>query len=188
MLGRPISDGAEETITPQTIIPTIPLSEPDLTLQSKKNTILKSHGRPPWYGINGIPISDAYVIGIAGGSASGKTHVARQILQSLGSVPTVVILSQDAFYKHHTPEELALAHANRLDLDHPDALDVPLFTSCLADLKACKQTNIPVYSFKEHQRLGQSKYLYGANVIIVEGLMILTDPNLRALYDLKVFV
>jgi uridine kinase len=75
---------------------------------------------------------------------------------------------------------------------------------CLADLKACKQTNIPIYSFKEHQRLDEKKYLYGAAIIlgarificldtanltantIVEGIMALNDPTLRALYDLKV--
>ncbi|KIJ66860.1 hypothetical protein HYDPIDRAFT_26280 [Hydnomerulius pinastri MD-312] len=158
------------------------------SFQTKKNTILKSHGRPPWYGEDGLPISDAFVIGIAGGSASGKTHVARQIVKSLGSVPTIVILSQDSFYKRHTEEEVALAHANRFDFDHPDALDMPMFTACLADLKACKQSNIPIYSFKEHQRLDETKYLYGAAVIIAEGIMALHDPSLRALYDLKVFV
>ncbi|KAJ8588445.1 P-loop containing nucleoside triphosphate hydrolase protein [Rhizopogon salebrosus TDB-379] len=156
--------------------------------QSKKNTILKSHGRPPWYGEDGLPICDAFVIGIAGGSASGKTHVARQIVRSLGSVPTVVILSQDSFYKRLTPDEVALAHANRLDLDQPDAIDMPMFTACLTDLKACRQTNIPVYSFAEHQRLDEVKYLYGAAIIITEGIMALHDPELRSLYDLKVFV
>ncbi|KAG0696208.1 armadillo beta-catenin plakoglobin [Suillus ampliporus] len=150
--------------------------------QSKKNTILKSHGRPPWYGEDGLPICDAFVVGIAGGSASGKTHVARQIVRSLGSVPTVVILSQDSFYKRHTPEEVAQAHANRMDFDHPDAIDMPMFAACLADLKACRQTNIPVYSFAEHQRLDEVK------MSPAEGIMALHDPDLRSLYDLKVFV
>ncbi|EIN04896.1 armadillo/beta-catenin/plakoglobin [Punctularia strigosozonata HHB-11173 SS5] len=151
---------------------------------------LKSHGRPPWYGEDGNPISDAFVIGIAGGSASGKTHVARQIVQSLGSIPTVIILSQDSFYKKHDEAELALAFANKYDFDHPDALDMQLFASCLEDLKKCRQTHIPVYSFTEHQRLPRSedRYLYGATVIIAEGIMALLDPTLRNLYDLKVFV
>ncbi|PFH53005.1 hypothetical protein AMATHDRAFT_1730 [Amanita thiersii Skay4041] len=160
----------------------------NLFLQPQKNTVLHSHGRPPWYGEDGVRICDAFVIGVAGGSASGKTHVARQIVKSLGSIPTVIILSQDSFYKFHTPEELALAHANKLDFDHPDAIDMPMFAACLADLKACKQSNIPVYSFSEHQRLNETKYLYGATVIIAEGIMSLHDPELRALYDLKVFV
>jgi len=158
------------------------------TLQPKKNTVLISHGRPPWYSEDGLRTSDAFVIGVAGGSGSGKTHVAREIIRNLGSVPTVMILSQDSFYKFHNEEELALAHANLLDFDHPDALDMPMFSSCLADLKACKQSNIPVYSFAEHQRLPETKYLYGATIIIAEGIMALVDPALRALYDLKVFV
>lgn len=158
------------------------------SFQTKKNTVLRSHGRPPWYGEDGLPINNAFVIGIAGGSASGKTHVARQIVKSLGSVPIIVIMSQDSFYKRHTEEEIALAHANRFDFDHPDAIDMPMFASCLADLKACRQTNMPIYSFKEHQRLDETKYLYGAAVIIAEGIMALHDPSLRALYDLKIFV
>ncbi|KAH9928598.1 armadillo/beta-catenin/plakoglobin [Fomitopsis serialis] len=167
---------------------TTTLTARDVLLQAKKNTVLKSHGRPPWYGEDGHRISDAFVIGIAGGSASGKTHVARRIVQSLGSIPTVIIMSQDSFYKRHTEEEIELAFASRYDFDHPDAIDMPLFASCLADLKACRQTNIPIYSFTEHQRLDETKYLYGAAIIIAEGIMALHDPALRALYDLKIFV
>ncbi|KAF8638288.1 hypothetical protein AX17_002308 [Amanita inopinata Kibby_2008] len=163
-------------------------SSGNLSFQPQKNTVLVSHGRPPWYDEDGVRIYDAFVIGVAGGSASGKTHVARQIVKSLGSIPTVIILSQDSFYKYHTPEELELAHANKMDFDHPDAIDMPLFAACLADLKACKQSNIPVYSFAEHQRLKETKYLYGATVIIAEGIITLHDSALRALYDLKVFV
>lgn len=136
------------------------------SFQARKNTVLSSHGRPPWYGENGLPLSNAFVIAIAGGSASGKTYVSRQIVKSLGSTPTVVIMSQDSFYKRHTEEEIALAHANHFDFDHPDAIDMDMFAACLADLKACRQTNMPIYSFKEHQRLDQSKYLYGAAIII----------------------
>ncbi|KAI0775302.1 armadillo/beta-catenin/plakoglobin [Trametes elegans] len=165
------------------------LDRSQVLLQAKKNTILTSHGRPPWYAEDGHHLSDAFVIGIAGGSASGKTHVARCIVQALGSIPTVVILSQDSFYKRHSPEDLELAFANRYDFDHPDAIDMPLFASCLADLKAGKQSNIPIYSFTEHQRLEETKYLYGASIIIVvEGILALHDPALRALYDLKIFV
>jgi uridine kinase len=95
-----------------------------------------------------------------------KTHVARQIVRSLGSIPTVIILSQDSFYKYHTQEEIDLANASLFDLDHPDAIDMPMFAGCLSDLKAGKQSNIPVYSFAEHQRLDETKYLYGASIII----------------------
>ncbi|KAI0303809.1 armadillo/beta-catenin/plakoglobin [Multifurca ochricompacta] len=152
------------------------------------NTILKSHGRPPWYGEDGQSISPAFVIGIAGGSSSGKTHVARQIVRALGSIPAVVIMSQDSFYKKHTPEEVALAFTSRFDFDHPDSIDMDLFAACLSDLKNLQQTNIPVYSFTEHQRLEETKYLYGATIIIAEGILALHDPEMRKLYDLKIFV
>ncbi|KAJ7593148.1 armadillo/beta-catenin/plakoglobin [Mycena floridula] len=159
-----------------------------LSIQTQKNTVLVSHGRPPWYGEDGIRIYDAFVVGIAGGSASGKTHVARQIVKSLGSIPSIIILSQDSFYKRHSPEEIALAFNSQFDFDHPDALDMDLFSSCLQDLKKCKQSNIPVYSFGQHQRLDETQYLYGAAIILTEGIMALHDQKLRDLYDLKVFV
>ncbi|KAH6909065.1 uridine/cytidine kinase [Coprinopsis sp. MPI-PUGE-AT-0042] len=173
-------------------VPRLNILDPEKTLaipsvQPHKNIVLTSHGRPPWYAENGKPI-DAFVIGIAGGSASGKTHVARQIVKKLGSIPTVIILSQDSFYKYLTAEQSKLAHANQWDFDHPDALDMTMFAACLADLKTCQQSNIPIYSFSDHQRLEETKYLYGATVIIAEGIMALTDPALRSLYDLKVFV
>ncbi|KIY44057.1 uridine kinase [Fistulina hepatica ATCC 64428] len=162
--------------------------KPELALEPRKNTVLSSHGRPPWYGEDGQVLSDAFVVAIAGGSASGKTHVARAIVRALGSIPTVIILSQDSFYKRHSPEETVLAHANLYDFDHPDSIDMEMFASCLAALKSCKQSNIPVYSFSEHQRLDETKYLYGAAVVITEGILALHDPKLRKLYDLKVFV
>ncbi|KAK7033152.1 Armadillo/beta-catenin/plakoglobin [Favolaschia claudopus] len=160
----------------------------DTNFKPAKNTVLVSHGRPPWYGENGERICDAFVVGIAGGSGSGKTHVAQQLVRSLGSIPSVIILSQDSFYKRHTEEELALAHASAFDFDHPDSIDMALFAACLSDLKACKQSNIPIYSFVTHQREDEPKYLYGAAIIIAEGIMALQDPSMRELYDLKLFV
>ncbi|CAE6457417.1 unnamed protein product [Rhizoctonia solani] len=65
---------------------------------------------------------------------------------------------------------------------------MPLFAQCLRDLKSCKQANVPIYSFTAHQRMKHRKYLYGANIIIVEGIMALQDPQLRELYDVNIFV
>jgi len=195
------SSNPDESVTSVTILHDEPLPRsnadspflstnfvPAALLLPQKNTLLKSHGRPPWYDQQGRRISDAFVIGITGGSASGKTYVAQEILRSMGSIPSVVILSQDSFYKPLSEEELQKAFANMLDLDHPDAIDMPLFTSCLRELKEGKQTHVPVYSFKEHQRLPETKYLYGAAIVIVEGIMALQEPALRDLYDLKIFV
>ncbi|KAG8962238.1 Uridine kinase [Tulasnella sp. 425] len=152
-----------------------------------KNTILKSHGRPPWYGEDGKPLTNAFVIGIAGGSASGKTFVAEQILGKMEHLPSVVIMSQDSFYNWLTPEQSKVAFENKYDFDHPNAIDLKLFAEA-ADLKTCKQTNVPKYSFTRHQREDERQYLYGAAIIIVEGILALHDPGLRGLYDLKIFV
>ncbi|QRV75143.1 uridine kinase [Ceratobasidium sp. AG-Ba] len=97
-------------------------------------------------------------------------------------------MSQDSFYKEHTEEELVLAFANQYVSTDPDAIDMPLFAECLRDLKSCRQANVPIYSFTEHQRMKQQRYLYGANIVIVEGIMALQDPILRDLYDVKIFV
>lgn len=169
-------------------IVTMSSTEVTTDASTRKNTVLKSHGRLPWYNESGVPLFDAFVIGIAGGSASGKTHVAHEIVRQLAAIPSVVIMSQDSFYKWNDPEQIALAFANEKDFDHPDSLDLELFANCLRDLKRNRQTNIPVYSFSKHQRLDETQYLYGAAIVIVEGILVLHDPELRSLYDLKVFV
>lgn len=154
---------------------------------SPKNVILTEAGRAPWYDTMGVP-REAYVIGVAGGSASGKTSVARSILACLPNVPWVCIVSQDSFYKPLTPEQSKLAFENNWNFDHPGSFDVDLFKQSIADLKACKAVEVPIYSFVQHQRTNETTYLYGASVIIVEGLFTLNDPQVRDLFDLKIFV
>jgi hypothetical protein len=92
----------------------------------KDEILLSSTGRPPWYTPTGKAVP-SYVIGIAGGSASGKTHVATSILRQLNHIPTCLILSQDSFYNKLNAEKHALAHKNELDLDAPEAIDMKLF-------------------------------------------------------------
>ncbi|TNY18640.1 uridine kinase family-domain-containing protein [Rhodotorula diobovata] len=151
-----------------------------------KNTILSAAARNPWYGPDGKP-APAYIIGIGGGSASGKTRVAQEVLKQLG-VPWVLVISQDNFYKPLTPEESAQARANNHDFDSPDSFDYPALRDCVRDLKECRAAQIPNYSFVHHQRTDETTYLYGANVIIVEGIFVLYDKGLRDLLDLKVYV
>ncbi|CAE6370340.1 uridine kinase [Rhizoctonia solani AG-1 IB] len=92
-------------------------------------------------------------------------------------------------YRYRMEPSILTSYCDLLkDFDHPDAIDMPLFAQCLRDLKECKQANMPIYSFTEHQRMKQRKYLYGANIVIVEGIMALQDPQLRDLYDVKIFV
>ncbi|GAA5904739.1 hypothetical protein JCM8208_001340 [Rhodotorula glutinis] len=151
-----------------------------------KNQVLSSAARNPWYGRDGKP-RPAYIIGIGGGSASGKTRVAQKVLKQLG-VPWVLVISQDNFYKPLTAEESAQARANNHDFDSPDSFDYPALRDCVRDLKECRAVQIPNYSFVHHQRTGETTYLYGANVIIVEGIFVLYDKGLRDLLDLKVYV
>ncbi|GAA5870816.1 hypothetical protein JCM8547_001715 [Rhodosporidiobolus lusitaniae] len=151
-----------------------------------KNTILTEAGRAPWYGKDGQAIP-AYVIGIAGGSASGKTRVAQEVIKSLG-VPWVVVVSTDNFYKSLTPEESRAAFRNEHDFDSPNSFDFDVLVQCVQDMKDCKAVNIPTYSFVKHSRQEETLYLYGAGVVLVEGLFTLHEKALRDVLDLKIFV
>jgi len=102
------------------------------TRQSSKNIVLTEEGRSPWYDANGVP-QDAYVVGVAGGSASGKTSVAKAILAQLPKVPWVGIVSQDSFYKSLSRAQSKLAFENNYDFDHPNAFDHELLKECIAE-------------------------------------------------------
>lgn len=139
----------------------------------------KAHYSPPW--------ADMSIIGVAGSSGSGKTSLAVEIVQSL-NLPWVIILSIDSFYKTLTPEQNALAHRNEYDLDSPDSIDFDLLVEKLIDLKQGKRTDIPVYSFQQHQRLEKTISIYSPHVVILEGILALNDPRVLDLLDMKIFV
>ncbi|XP_028308376.1 uridine-cytidine kinase-like 1 isoform X4 [Gouania willdenowi] len=160
-------------------------SEPPL-LRTSKRTIYTA-GRPPWYNEHGTQSKEAFVIGLCGGSASGKTTVARKIIEAL-DVPWVVLLSMDSFYKVLTPDQQVLAASNDYNFDHPDAFDFDLLTHTLRKLKKGKSVKIPVYDFTTHGRQKEWKTVYGASVIIFEGIMAFTDKELLQLLDMKIFV
>ncbi|KAM6977055.1 uridine-cytidine kinase-like 1 isoform 1-T1 [Aplochiton taeniatus] len=160
-------------------------SEPPL-LRTSKRTIYTA-GRPPWYNEHGTQSKDAFVIGLCGGSASGKTTVARKIIEAL-DVPWVVLLSMDSFYKVLSPEQQTLAASNDYNFDHPDAFDFGLLAHTLRKLKQGKSVKIPVYDFTTHGRQKDWKTVYGASVIIFEGIMAFADKELLQLLDMKIFV
>ncbi|XP_061486956.1 uridine-cytidine kinase-like 1 isoform X6 [Rhineura floridana] len=160
-------------------------SEPPL-LRTSKRTIYTA-GRPPWYNEHGAQSKEAFVIGLGGGSASGKTTVARMIIEAL-DVPWVVLLSMDSFYKVLTKEQQEKASSNDYNFDHPDAFDFDLVISTLKKLKQGKSVKIPIYDFTSHSRKKEWKTLYGANVIIFEGIMAFADKELLKLLDMKIFV
>ncbi|KAI9137367.1 uridine kinase [Paraphysoderma sedebokerense] len=142
-------------------------------------------GRLPWYNLDGTP-NTCYIIGIAGGSASGKTTVSQRIIQHLG--PQVILLSMDSFYKSLTTEQKAAAHRNEYNFDHPNAFDYDIAFETLQKLRQGKSVEVPIYDFKTHSRLSETKTVYGANVIIFEGIFALYDKSVRDLMDLKIFV
>ncbi|XP_064617235.1 uridine-cytidine kinase-like 1 [Liolophura sinensis] len=147
---------------------------------------LYTAGRPPWYDSHG-QLTDAYVIGLCGGSASGKTTVARKIIEDL-DVPWVSVLSMDSFYKVLTPEQHNLAAKNEYNFDHPDAFDFDLMLHTLKRLKEGKKVEVPVYNFTTHKRDKEKKIIYGANVVIFEGIMAFVNKELLSLMDTKIFV
>lgn len=138
-----------------------------------------SHYIPPW--------SSPYIIGVAGLSGSGKTTVAQQIIDAINQ-PWTVLLSLDNFYKPLTPEQRQKAFKNEFDFDEPAALDLDLMYQCVKNLKEGKKTEIPVYSFANHDRTDQKLSIYGANVVIIEGILSLYDKKLLDLIDCKIFV
>uniref|UniRef100_A0A8C4U9W3 uridine/cytidine kinase n=1 Tax=Falco tinnunculus TaxID=100819 RepID=A0A8C4U9W3_FALTI len=123
--------------------------EPPL-LRTSKRTIYTA-GRPPWYSETGAPVDEAFVIGLCGGSASGKTTVATRIIEAL-DVPWVVLLSMDSFYKVLDEGQQALAARSDYNFDHPDAFDFELLISVLRKLKKGKSVKVPVYDFTSHSR------------------------------------
>ncbi|XP_061756793.1 uridine-cytidine kinase-like 1 isoform X1 [Nerophis ophidion] len=160
-------------------------TEPPL-LRTNKRTIYTA-GRPPWYNVTGTTFKEAFVIGLCGGSASGKTTVANKIIEAL-DVPWVVLLSMDSFYKVLNKDAQELAARNEYNFDHPDAFDFELLVIVLRKLKKGKSIKVPVYDFTTHCRRKEWKTVYGANVVIFEGILAFANKELLKLLDMKVFV
>jgi uridine kinase len=130
---------------------------------------------------------NVFIIGIGGGTASGKTSVSERIIKNL-NVPWVVLISMDSFYRVLTPEQSALAFRNDYNFDHPDAFEFPLLYDSLKRLKMGLAVEIPNYDFSLHARKKESQLIYGASVIIFEGILSLYDTSVLSLMDLKIFV
>ncbi|KAG0232092.1 Uridine-cytidine kinase-like 1 [Actinomortierella wolfii] len=149
--------------------------------------VIASDGRPPWYGDDGQNC-DTYIVGIAGASASGKTSVAQRIIKNL-NVPWVVLLSMDSFYKDLTPEQVKIADNHDWDFDSPDSYDYDLLLETITKLKQGKMVDVPIYDFETHTRRKDKHHtIYGANVVIFEGIFGLFDKKVLELLNLKIFV
>lgn len=125
------------------------------------------------------------IIGIAGGTGSGKTTVVRNILKHLNT-ENVLVVSQDNYYKDHN--ELSLEERQKINFDHPRSIDFELLTEHVMKLKNSEAIEQPVYSFITHSRTDETLVTPPKSVIIVEGILVLTNPELRELFDVKIFV
>jgi uridine kinase len=125
------------------------------------------------------------IIGIAGGTGCGKTTVVDQIVAELPA-DEVCVISQDSYYKDTS--HLSYNERVKINFDHPNSIDFELLVSHLQELKNNKAIEQPVYSFVEHNRTGETQTTHPRKVIIVEGILILTHPEIRDLFDIKIFV
>ena len=125
------------------------------------------------------------IIGIAGGTGSGKTTVVNKIINSL-SQGEVAVLRQDSYYKDssHVPPELR----SKINFDEPDAIEWSLLVKHLCELKEGKTIQMPTYSYLSCTRQPETVAVEPRDVVIVEGILVLTDPELRDMLDVKVFV
>ncbi len=125
------------------------------------------------------------IIGIAGGTGSGKTTVVRKIRESLPD-GTVAVIPQDSYYNDQS--DMPLEERKLTNFDHPDAFEWPLMARQLAELRAGRAIEQPTYSYITCTRLAETVHVEPCDVIIVEGIMTLYDKALRELMDLKIFV
>lgn len=125
------------------------------------------------------------VIGIAGGTGSGKTTVVHQIMNELPQTE-VGIISQDSYYRETS--NLSYDERTKINFDHPRAIDFELLVEHLKQLKEGKTIEQPVYSFVTHNRTDDVIVTHPRKVMIIEGILIFTNPELRNLFDIKIYV
>lgn len=125
------------------------------------------------------------VIGLAGGTGSGKTTVANVIFSRAGA-ERLAYVPHDAYYRNRDDLPPALRAAN--NWDHPDALETDLMVAHVRALKAGQPVELPVYNFAAYARTGRTIHVGPKPIILVEGILIFADPRLRALFDMKIFV
>ena len=130
-------------------------------------------------------MSDVVVIGVAGGTGSGKTTVAEAIVARIGA-SRIACLQHDSYYRDlsATPRDAILHH----NFDHPDALESELLARHVRELKARRAIEVPIYDFTRHVRTPQERRVEPRGAVLVEGILIFAEPELRALFDIKIFV
>lgn len=125
------------------------------------------------------------IIGIAGGTGSGKSTVARKVAEALPDA-SVAFLEMDAYYRDF--RHLTIEQLHRVNWDHPDAFDVELLTTHLAALARGEAVEMPVYEFASHSRSPRTRSIQPSDVVVIDGILLLSEPSVRDLCDVKVFV
>jgi len=126
-----------------------------------------------------------FLIGLAGGTGSGKTTVANAIVKRVGE-ERIAILSHDSYYRDFV--DLPKDILDRQNFDHPDSLESELLVRHLKALKQGMVVETPIYDFKVHRRAGESRRVEPRKVILVDGILIFAEPELRKLFDVKIYV
>lgn len=132
------------------------------------------------------PPSRPVIVGVAGGSGSGKSTVVRRLIDRLGGADEVGVIHHDAYYRDRS--HLPASERTGLNYDHPDALETELLIEHVESLARGWGVDVPVYDFTSHVRTARARRVEPSPVVILDGILILGDPRLRELLDVKVFV
>ena len=132
------------------------------------------------------PAGAPLVIGIAGGTGSGKSTVAHRVAEALRATSSVAFIDMDAYYRNFA--HLPMEERRRVNWDHPDALDIDLLVEHLAALAAGRAIDKPIYDFVKHLRVPETARVEPAGVVVVDGILLFADARVRELCEVKVFV
>lgn len=128
---------------------------------------------------------EPYVIGIAGGTGSGKTTFSRELVATL-MTNKIVYLSHDSYYRDQS--NVPFSERVKVNYDHPDSLETELMIKHIEQLRAYQAVDIPIYDFVEHTRAKETEHIEPQSVILIEGILIFAVKELRDLMDMKIFV